>query len=132
MSIVVKHSIVIVIFILSIVAIDRSVGKFLSLTGSSSISVIRHIRLSTNNEYHRIRCPYHFNSLTVTLLNYSNDNCFDIYSTSSIRDTCEHHRSPCQFHAKSIRLLCHQHEYSSQVDITYQCSMLPTKSDTNA
>ncbi|CAF1209464.1 unnamed protein product [Rotaria sp. Silwood1] len=98
-------------------------GKFLLNTENSSIIVLRHIRLLTDNEYYRIRCPYHLNHLTLTLLNYSNENCFNLY-TKSIHDNCINNRSPCRFYAKSVQMNCKDYSYSNHVDVTYQCSFL--------
>ena len=100
-------------------------GKFLLNSQSSSIIVVRHIRLTTDNEYYRIRCPYHLKHLTLTLLNYSNENCFDLY-TKSINNACLNYRSPCRFHSKSLQLNCQNQPYSKHVDVTYQCSFLPS------
>jgi hypothetical protein len=109
----------ILLFLLLI--LTRINGKFFLNSESSSIIVLRHIRLTTDNEYYRIRCPYHLNHLTLTLLNYSNENCFDIY-TKSLNDACKNYRSPCRFHSKSLQLNCNHRPYSNHVDITYQCS----------
>ncbi|CAF0921115.1 unnamed protein product [Adineta steineri] len=106
-------------------------GKFLLNAESSSIIVLRHIRLSTDNEYYRIRCPYHLNHLTPTLLNYSNGNCFNLY-TELINDACINNRSPCRYHAKPVQLNCNDRTYSKYVDITYQCSSSPSKSTRTA
>jgi hypothetical protein len=96
-------------------------GKFLSNPDSSTFVVLKHIRLSTDNQPYYIQCPYNLNYLTFHLLNYSNENCFNLYSTSN-NNLCRNHYSPCQFHAKPVQLHCnHQHSYSNQVDITYQC-----------
>lgn len=96
-------------------------GILLINTDTSSIIVVRHIRLMTDDEYHRIRCPYRLQHLTITLLNYSNDYCFQLQTKFS-HELCFHRQSPCQFHAKSIRLDCLDQWHSNQVDITYQCS----------
>jgi hypothetical protein len=96
-------------------------GNSLSNLASSSYIVLRHIRLSTDNEQYHIRCPSNLNYLTLQLLNYSNGNCFNLYSTSD-NNTCRNHYSPCQFHAKPVQLYCNYHLYSNYVDITYQCS----------
>lgn len=96
--------------------------KFLSSSGSSSIIVLRHIRLPTDEEFYRVRCPYNLNHLTVTLLNYSAENCFDLY-TSTMHNACATHRSPCRFHAKPLQMMCNARLYSNQVDITYQCTL---------
>ena len=110
------------LMLVSLIIIINSInGKFISNSGSSSIIVLRHSRLPTDNEQYRIRCPYNLNHLTVTLLNYSNENCFDLYPIS-INDVCINHRSPCRFHAKSIQLNCNHRPYSHHVDVTYQCS----------
>lgn len=96
--------------------------KFLLNPQYSSIIVIRHLRLNTDNEYYRIRCPYHLKHLTLTLLNYSNEHCFSLYS-KSLSNFCPHFQSPCQFYSKSIPLECSSTSlHSKQVDITYQCS----------
>ncbi len=87
---------------------------------SSSFIVLRHIRLSTDNEQYYIRCPYNLNYLNLQLLNYSNENCFNLYSTSNNND-CKNHYSPCQFQAKQVQIYCQHHSYSKHVDITYQC-----------
>lgn len=105
--------------------------KFLLSSEGSAIIVLRHLRLITDQEFYRIRCPYRFNHLTVTLLNYSVDDCFDVYPQWK-HDVCSHHRSPCRFHAKPIQLICHDElVYSSQVDITYQCSSASVSEDKN-
>jgi hypothetical protein len=101
-------------------------AKFLLSAESSSIIVLRHIRLPTDHEHYRIRCPYHLNHLTLTLLNYSSGHCFDLH-TKSINDACLHHRSPCRYHAKPVQLNCLDRPISSHVDITYQCSSAPVK-----
>ncbi len=101
-------------------------GKFLFNPASSSFIVLRHIRLSTDNEQYRIRCPYNLNHLNLQLLNYSNDDCFNLYSGSD-NNHCHTQQSPCQFHAKSVQLHCNHHSYSNYVDITYQCSYKNTK-----
>jgi hypothetical protein len=116
---------------LLILILNRINGKFLLSAESSSIIVLRHIRLSTDNEHYRIRCPYNLNHLTLTLLNYSDGNCFDLY-TKSINDACIKYRSPCRFQAKPISLKCKDRPYSNHVDITYQCSSLPSKSTDTA
>lgn len=90
------------------------------IDNSSLLIVVRHIHLLTNNEEYNIQCPDNLNYLTVKLLNYSNEKCFNLYSISN-RNICKNHYSPCQYHAKSIQLQCH-HSYSNHVDITYQCS----------
>ncbi|CAF1117256.1 unnamed protein product [Rotaria sordida] len=108
---------------LLILIFHRNNGKFLLNSESSSIIVLRHIRLSTDNEYYRIRCPYNLNHLSLTLLNYSNENCFDLY-TKSIHNDCVNNRSPCRFYAKSTQLNCNERSYSNHVDVTYQCSFL--------
>ena len=110
-----------------ILAFHRINGKLLLNSDSSYIIVLRHIRLSTDNEYYRIRCPYHLNHLTLTLLNYSNENCFDLYS-KSINNACIEYRSPCQFLAKPVQLSCCDRSYSNHVDITYQCTLSPSTS----
>jgi hypothetical protein len=104
-----------------ILILHRINGKFFLNSQSSSIIVLRHIRLTTDNEYYRIRCPYNLKYLTLTLLNYSNENCFDLY-TKSINEACINYQSPCRFHAKSVQLDCNNQAYSNLVDITYQCS----------
>ncbi|UJR31998.1 hypothetical protein I4U23_019468 [Adineta vaga] len=114
------------IILLSFLLINQINGKFLLNSESSSIIVLRHIRLTTDDEYYRIRCPYHLNHLTLTLLNYSNGICFDLY-TKSINDACINYRSPCRYHAKPIQLNCNNRPYSKHVDITYQCSSSPSK-----
>ncbi|CAF2764682.1 unnamed protein product [Rotaria sp. Silwood2] len=108
---------------LLILIFHRINGKFLLNAESSSIIVLRHIRLSTDNEYYRIRCPYHLNHLSVTLLNYSNENCYDLYK-KPFHDDCVNNRSPCRFYAKPIQLKCNDRSYSNHVDVTYQCSFL--------
>ena len=108
-------------FFFFILILNRINGKFLSNSKSSSFIALRHIHLSTNNEQYPIRCPYNLNYLTLKLLNYSNENCFNLYSTSS-NNICLHHHSPCQFHAKPVQLHCDYYSYSNHVDITYQCS----------
>lgn len=108
--------------ILLIVSIDPMEMKFLLSSDSSSIIVLRHLRLFTDQEFYRIRCPYQFDYLTITLLNYSNEDCFELYPSWK-HNVCPHHQSPCRFHAKPIQMICNdQAVYSSQVDITYQCS----------
>jgi hypothetical protein len=106
-----------------ILILNRIHGEYLSNADSSSFIVLRHIRLLTDNEHYRIQCPYNLNYLTLQLLNYSNENCFNLYSTSN-NNICRNHHSPCQFHTKSVQLHCHHHHpsYSNHVDITYQCS----------
>jgi hypothetical protein len=104
-----------------IIILSKIHGKFLLNSESSSIIVLRHLRLITDEEYYSIRCPYHLKHLTLTLLNYSNENCFYLY-TKSINQACRNYRSPCQFHAKPIQLNCHNRTFSNHVDITYQCS----------
>jgi hypothetical protein len=104
-----------------ILILNRINGKFLSNSKSTSFIVLRHIRLLTDNEQYLIRCPYNLNYLTLKLLNYSNENCFNLYLTS-VNSICLKHHSPCQFHAKPIPLHCGYHLYSNHVDITYQCS----------
>ena len=89
-----------ILFFLSLFTLPQIHGIFLLNSESSSIIVIRHIRLMTDNEYYRIRCPYHLKHLTLTLLNYSNDHCFDLH-TKSIDHHCIRYRSPCRFHANS-------------------------------
>jgi hypothetical protein len=113
------------ILVFFILILPRIHGKFLLNSESSSIIVLRHIRLTTDNEYYRIRCPYHLNHLTLTLLNYSSENCFDLY-TKSLNNACQNYRSPCRFHAKSLQLNCNDRPYSNHVDITYQCSFSPS------
>ena len=122
MSTVLNHNIVMSLLFFLIFVIPPLSGKFLSTSGSSSILVLRHIRLPTDEEFYRVRCPYNLDHLTVTLLNYSNENCFDLYS-GSMHNACATHRSPCRFHAKPLHLLCNAHRYSNHVDITYQCSL---------
>ncbi len=109
------------IIIFLIFFLIRIHGKFLFNPDSSSFIVLRHIRLSTDNEQYRIRCPYNLNHLNLQLLNYSNGNCFNLYSGLN-NNVCQTQRSPCQFQAKSIQLHCNHHSYSNYVDITYQCS----------
>lgn len=116
--------------LLLMLIIHRIHGKFLYNSESSSIIVLRHIRLPTDNEYYRIRCPYNLNHLTLTLLNYSNGICFDLYK-KSIENTCIENQSPCRFYAKSVQLSCNHLSYSDQVDITYQCSVLSSASSNN-
>lgn len=112
-------TVVLLIFILSIENLE---SKFLHSSESSSIIVLRHLRLFTDQEFYRIRCPYHLNHLSVTLLNYSIDDCFEVYPRWK-QNVCSHHQSPCRFHAKPIQMICNDElVYSSQVDITYQCS----------
>ena len=101
-------------------------GTFLFNPDNSAFIVLRHIRLATDNEQYRIRCPYNFNHLTVQLLNYSTDHCFNLYSGLN-HQACANQQSPCQFHAKSVQLHCDHHSYSNAVDITYQCSHKQTK-----
>ncbi|CAF1599862.1 unnamed protein product [Adineta ricciae] len=113
-------------FFLVLFIINKANGKFVLNAESSSIIVLRHIRLMTDDEYYRIRCPYHLNHLTLTLLNYSNGICYDLY-TKSINDGCMNYRSPCRYHAKPIQLSCNSQPYSKHVDITYQCSSSPSK-----
>jgi hypothetical protein len=113
------------IFFLSLLILPGIHGEFLLNSESSSIIVVRHIRLITDNEYYRVRCPYHLKHITLTLLNYSNDNCFDLH-TKSINNICINYRSPCRFHAKPVQLDCHNRTYSNHVDITYQCSFSPS------
>ncbi|CAF3681783.1 unnamed protein product [Rotaria sp. Silwood1] len=99
-------------------------GKFLSNSESSSFIFFRHIRLPTDDQQYSIRCPYNLNHLNIKLLNYSNEHCFNLYSTSNNNNNnniCINHHLPCQFHAKSIQLHCKHHSYSKYVDITYQC-----------
>jgi hypothetical protein len=118
-------SIIIFLIILFLIGIH---GKFLFNPDSSSFIVLRHIRLSTDNEQYRIRCPYNLNHLTLQLLNYSNDDCFNLYSGSNNNNNaCQTQQSPCQFQAKSVQLHCNHHSYSNYVDITYQCSYKHTK-----
>ncbi|UJR14732.1 hypothetical protein I4U23_001724 [Adineta vaga] len=105
----------------SILLINLTDGKFLTNPESSTYVLLRHIRFLTNDEHYFIRCPYNFNHLTLQLLNYSNEFCFNLYSTSS-NNACRNHQSPCQFHAKSLLLRCTHHSYSDYVDISYQCS----------
>lgn len=116
---------IISILLFFLLIFSQTHGKFVFNSQNSSIIVLRHIRLTTDNEYYRIRCPYHLKHLTLTLLNYSTDNCFDLY-TKSINQACINYRSPCRFHAKTIQLDCDNRPYSNHVDITYQCSFLPS------
>jgi hypothetical protein len=115
-------SIVMSLLVFLIAVIQPLDGKFLPSSGSSSIIVLRHIRLATDDEFYRVRCPYNLNHLTVTLLNYSTENCFNLY-TGSMHNACATHRSPCRFHAKPLPMMCNVRLYSNQVDITYQCSL---------
>lgn len=96
---------------------------FIPIEGNSSDSsswiVLRHVHLSTDNQYHQIHCPDQFNHLTFRLLNYSNEVCFNLYSPSNI---CRTDSLPCRFQAKPIQLSCFNHSYSKFVDISYQCS----------
>jgi hypothetical protein len=111
------------IFFFYLLILTKINGKFFLNTNNSSIIVIRHIRLNTDNEYYRIRCPYNLKHLTLTLLNYSNNYCFNLY-TKSIQEFCiNNYQSPCRFHAKPIQLNCHNRLDSNHVDISYQCSM---------
>ncbi|CAF3727719.1 unnamed protein product [Rotaria socialis] len=110
------------IFLLMLI-FQRIPGKFLYNSESSSIIVVRHIRLPTDNEHYRIRCPYNLNHITLTLLNYSNGDCFNLY-TKSMHNACINNQSPCRFHAKSIKLSCNDPSHSNLVDITYHCSVL--------
>ena len=119
-------SIVMSLLFFLIAVIQPLDGKFLSSSGSSSIIVLRHIRLPTDEEFYRVRCPYNLNHLTVTLLNYSAGNCFDLY-TGSMHNACATHRSPCRFHAKPLPMMCNARLYSNQVDITYQCTLSSSK-----
>jgi len=104
-----------------ILILNKTNGKVLSNPESSSFIVLRHVRLATNDQYYQIRCPYNLNHLTLQLLNYSNQYCFNVYSTSN-NYACKNHNSPCRFHAKSVPLRCHQNSYSTHVDMNYQCS----------
>lgn len=109
--------------------LPRIDGILLINTDTSSIIVVRHIRLNTDYEYHRIRCPYRLQHLTLTLLNYSNDHCFQL-QTKFTDEQCLYNRSPCRFYAKPIRLDCHNRAYTNHVDITYQCSSFKTTNTT--
>jgi hypothetical protein len=127
MSIIFNHKIMMSKLFFFLLILHKINGKFFLNSQSSSIIVLRHIRLTTDNEYYRIRCPYHLKHLTLTLLNYSSEYCFDLY-TKSINEACINYRSPCRFHAKSIQLDCNNRPYSNHVDITYQCSFSPSTS----
>ncbi|CAF4579846.1 unnamed protein product, partial [Rotaria sp. Silwood2] len=100
-------------------------GKFLSNSESSSFIFLRHIRLFTDDQQYRIRCPYNLNNINIQLLNYSNENCFNLYLASN-NNVCINHYLPCQYHAKPVQLNCNHHSYSKYVDITYQCSYKTT------
>ncbi|CAF1253522.1 unnamed protein product [Rotaria sordida] len=104
-----------------ILIFSRIHGKFLSNSESSSFIYLRHIRLTTDDQQYRIRCPYNLNYLNIQLLNYSNENCFNLYLVSN-NNICMNYHPPCQFYAKTIQLHCNHHSYSKYVDITYQCS----------
>ena len=118
------------VFVLSLTTLFFPIdGILLINTDSSSIIVVRHIRLNTDYEYHRIRCPYRLQHLTLTLLNYSSDYCFHL-QTKFIDEQCLYNRSPCRFYAKPIRLDCHNQTYSNYVDVTYQCSSFKTTNTT--
>jgi len=111
------------IYIVFLFIFSQVQTKFLLNPQHSSIVVIRHIRLNTDDEHYRIRCPYHLKHLTLTLLNYSNEHCFSLYS-KSLANFCPDFQSPCQFYGKSIPLECSSSSslHSKQVDVTYQCS----------
>ncbi|CAF3109698.1 unnamed protein product [Rotaria socialis] len=109
------------LFYFFLLFLSKTCGKFLSASETSSLFFIRNIRLSTNDQQYLIQCPYGLNHLRVQLFNYSNENCFNLYSVSN-NNPCVNHLSPCQFHAKRIPLRCNRYLYSKNVDITYQCS----------
>ena len=109
------------VFLFLILFNNQIHGKFFFHSDNSPMSILRHTRLITDNQYYFIHCPYNLNYLTLQFLNYSNKNCFNLYSPST-NQTCPNHQSPCQFQAKSIQLYCNYYSYSNSVDITYQCS----------
>ena len=106
------------LFLLTVV-LTQVHGMFLFNPEISSFIVLRHLRISTDNEQYYIGCPDDLNHITLRLLNYSNENCFNLHSTSTL---CVNHNSPCKFHAEPVQLHCNHHSYSNHVDITYQCS----------
>ena len=91
-------------------------------------SSVRHLRLATNHRQYLIECPYNFNRLTLKFFNYSSEHCAQLYSSSNQRNLYRSHSSPYLFRAKPILLHCHRSVYSTQVEITYQCSSSPTRS----
>lgn len=107
------------IIVLLLVLLTPIDGNILFNSDSPSWIVLRHVHLSTDNQYHQIHCPDQFNHLTVRLFNYSNEFCFNLYSPSNI---CRTDSFPCRFQAKPIQLSCFNHSYSKYVDISYQCS----------